>query len=80
MGHAVVTNCRKLKSVRLGITSKGLMFIPNFVKNSELVQNLRGEHTCAHARTHTETGSGAHPASYPMGTGDSFPKGKAAGE
>jgi competence protein ComGC len=29
----------------LGITSKGLMFVPNFVKNSELVQNLRGEHT-----------------------------------
>jgi hypothetical protein len=24
-----------------------------------------------------QTGSGAHPASYPMGTGDSFPGGKA---
>jgi hypothetical protein len=27
-----------------------------------------------------QTGSGAHPASYPMGTGDSFPGGKATGE
>jgi hypothetical protein len=26
-----------------------------------------------------QNGSGAHPASYPMGTGDSFPGGKAAG-
>jgi hypothetical protein len=26
-----------------------------------------------------QTGSGAHPASYRMGTGDSFPGGKAAG-
>jgi hypothetical protein len=26
-----------------------------------------------------QTGSGAHPASYPMGTGGSFPGGKAAG-
>jgi hypothetical protein len=26
-----------------------------------------------------QTGSGAHPASYLMGTGDSFPGGKAAG-
>jgi hypothetical protein len=26
-----------------------------------------------------QTGSGAHPASYPMGTGDSLPGGKAAG-
>jgi len=26
-----------------------------------------------------QTGSGAHPASYPMCTGDSFPGGKAAG-
>jgi hypothetical protein len=26
-----------------------------------------------------QAGSGAHPASYPMGTGDSFPGGKAAG-
>jgi hypothetical protein len=25
-----------------------------------------------------QTGSGAHPASYPMGTGGSFPGGKAA--
>jgi hypothetical protein len=25
-----------------------------------------------------QTGSGAHPASYPMGTGGSFPEGKAA--
>jgi hypothetical protein len=30
-------------------------------------------HHCVH------TGSGAHPASYPMGTGGSFPGGKAAG-
>jgi hypothetical protein len=28
---------------------------------------------------HVETGSGAHPASYSMGTGCSFPGGKAAG-
>jgi hypothetical protein len=27
-----------------------------------------------------QNGSGAHPASYPMGTRDSFPAGKAAGE
>jgi hypothetical protein len=26
-----------------------------------------------------QTGSGVHPASYPMGTGGSFPRGKAAG-
>jgi hypothetical protein len=26
-----------------------------------------------------QTGTGAHPASYPMGTGGSFPGGKAAG-
>jgi len=26
-----------------------------------------------------QTGSGAYPASYPMGTRDSFPRGKAAG-
>jgi hypothetical protein len=26
-----------------------------------------------------QTGSGAHPASYPMGTGDFFPEGKTAG-
>jgi hypothetical protein len=26
-----------------------------------------------------QTGSGAHPASYPIGTGGSFPGGKAAG-
>jgi hypothetical protein len=26
-----------------------------------------------------QTGSGIHPASYPMGTGGSFPGGKAAG-
>jgi hypothetical protein len=26
-----------------------------------------------------QTGSGAHPISYPMGTGGSFPGGKAAG-
>jgi hypothetical protein len=26
-----------------------------------------------------QTGSGAHPSSYPMGTGCSFPGGKAAG-
>jgi hypothetical protein len=26
-----------------------------------------------------QNGSGAHPASYPMGTRDSFPGGKAAG-
>jgi hypothetical protein len=30
-------------------------------------------------RHHVQTGSGAHPASYPMGTGSSFPGGKAAG-
>jgi hypothetical protein len=27
-----------------------------------------------------QTGSGAHPESYPMGTWGTFPKGKAAGE
>jgi hypothetical protein len=27
-----------------------------------------------------QTGSGAHSASYPTGTGGSFPRGKAAGE
>jgi hypothetical protein len=27
-----------------------------------------------------QTGSGVHPTSYPMGTGGSFPGGKAAGE
>jgi hypothetical protein len=27
-----------------------------------------------------QTGSGAHPACYPMGTGGSFPRSKAAGE
>jgi hypothetical protein len=27
-----------------------------------------------------QTGSGAHPASYPIGTGGSFPRGKAAGK
>jgi hypothetical protein len=26
-----------------------------------------------------QNGSGAHPASYPMGTGGSFPRGKAVG-
>jgi hypothetical protein len=26
-----------------------------------------------------QNGSGAHPVSYPMGTGDSFPRGKAVG-
>jgi hypothetical protein len=26
-----------------------------------------------------QTGSGAHPASYPMGTGSYFPRGKAVG-
>jgi hypothetical protein len=30
-------------------------------------------------RRHVQTGSGAHPASYPMSTGDSFPGGKATG-
>jgi hypothetical protein len=30
-------------------------------------------------RHHVQTGSGAHPVSYPMGTGGSFPGGKAAG-
>jgi hypothetical protein len=30
-------------------------------------------------RHHVQTGSGAHPASYPMGTGGSFPGDKAAG-
>jgi hypothetical protein len=30
-------------------------------------------------RHHVQTGSGAHPTSYPMGTGGSFPEGKAAG-
>jgi hypothetical protein len=30
-------------------------------------------------RHHVQTGSGAHPASYPMGTGGSFPGGKAGG-
>jgi hypothetical protein len=29
-------------------------------------------------RHRVQTGSGAHPASYPMGTGGSFPGGKAA--
>jgi hypothetical protein len=29
-------------------------------------------------RHRVQTGSGAHPASYPMGTGGSFPAGKAA--
>jgi hypothetical protein len=28
---------------------------------------------------HVQTGSGAHPASYPIGTRGSFPWGKAAG-
>jgi hypothetical protein len=28
---------------------------------------------------HVQNGSGAHPASYPMGTRDSFPRGEAAG-
>jgi hypothetical protein len=28
---------------------------------------------------HVQTGYGAHPASYPMGTESSFPRGKAAG-
>jgi hypothetical protein len=30
-------------------------------------------------RHHVQTGSGVHPASYPMGTGSSFTGGKAAG-
>jgi hypothetical protein len=30
-------------------------------------------------RHRVQNGSGAHPASYPMGTGGSFPGGKAAG-
>jgi hypothetical protein len=30
-------------------------------------------------RHHVQTGSGDHPASYPMGTGGSFSPGKAAG-
>jgi len=30
-------------------------------------------------RLRVQTGSGAHPASYPMGTRGSFPRGKAAG-
>jgi hypothetical protein len=30
-------------------------------------------------RHRVQTGSGAHPASYPTGTGSSFPAGKAAG-
>jgi len=29
---------------------------------------------------HIQNGSGVHPASYPMGTRDSFPGGKVAGE
>jgi hypothetical protein len=35
------------------------------------VKNFRLHHV-------VQTGSGAHPASYPMGTGDSFPGVKAA--
>jgi hypothetical protein len=31
------------------------------------------------SRHRVQTGSGAHPASYPMGTAGSFPAGKAAG-
>jgi hypothetical protein len=31
------------------------------------------------SRLHVHTGSEAHPASYPMGTGGSYPGGKAAG-
>jgi len=30
-------------------------------------------------RHRVQTGSGVHPASYPVGTGDSFPRGTAAG-
>jgi hypothetical protein len=37
-----------------------------------------GEHEFS--RLHVQTGSGVHPASYPMGTGGSFPGGKAAEE
>jgi hypothetical protein len=44
------------------------------VWNSRLRQNLfsRRQH-------HVQNGSGAHPASYPVGTGGSFPGDKAAG-
>jgi hypothetical protein len=31
------------------------------------------------SRHHVQIGYGAHPASYPMGTGDCLPEGKAAG-
>jgi hypothetical protein len=45
--HAVITVCRKPKGMRLGIASKCLMCAPNFIKSSQLVQNLR----CEHSRT-----------------------------
>jgi len=36
----------------------------------------QGDHTHTH---NVQTGSGAHPASYPMGSGDSFRGGKSTG-
>jgi hypothetical protein len=45
-------------------------------EGSEFDSRLSQEFSLLHV---VRTGSGAHPASYPMGTGGSFPGGKAAG-
>jgi hypothetical protein len=44
------------------------------VKNLNLSSVISNRQTCV-----DQTGSGAHPASYPMNTGISFPGGEAAG-
>jgi hypothetical protein len=50
-----------------GLDDRGVgVRVPVGVKNFSLVYIV-------------QTGSGAHPTSYPMGTGGSFPGGKAAG-
>jgi hypothetical protein len=52
--------------IATGLTTKG----------SEFESRWGQEFSLLHV---VQTGSGAHPASYPMGTGGSFPEGKVAG-
>jgi hypothetical protein len=55
----------------LFISSVGI----NFAKGSEFESRWGQEFSFLHV---VQTGSGAHPVSYPMGTGGSFPRVKAA--
>jgi hypothetical protein len=70
-------NIHELK-IRIRVVSV-IQYCPGYGPDDRGCISDRGNDGIFSLPHHVQTGSGAHPASYPMGTGDSYSGGKVSG-